>query len=205
MNTLVHYTPRKTHPIVIIAAIALILLSAAGVAAIMGWLPAAHSSDATGTPTATSSSASSTKPSANAPTHAVAAPKPADNMTADAGASVRTCQDCGNIEAITPIEVKGQSSGAGAVIGGLLGGVLGHQIGGGRGKDLTTAAGAVGGALAGNEVERNRNTTTSYKVRVHLDNGDYRTITTAHVTGLQTGDRVRIAGSSIERMMDSTS
>ena len=37
----------------------------------------------------------------------------------------------------------------GAIIGGIIGGVLGHQVGGGRGKDVATALGAVGGAAVG--------------------------------------------------------
>jgi uncharacterized protein YcfJ len=41
---------------------------------------------------------------------------------------------------------------AGAVVGGILGGVLGHQIGGGRGQDVATAVGAVGGAAIGSNV-----------------------------------------------------
>ena len=36
----------------------------------------------------------------------------------------------------------------GAVVGALLGGVLGHQVGGGRGKDVVTAGGAIAGGLA---------------------------------------------------------
>jgi uncharacterized protein YcfJ len=42
----------------------------------------------------------------------------------------------------------------GAIIGGILGGVLGHQIGGGRGNDVATAIGAVGGAALGANVNR---------------------------------------------------
>ena len=38
----------------------------------------------------------------------------------------------------------------GAIIGGILGGVLGHQVGGGRGRDIATAGGAVAGAAIGN-------------------------------------------------------
>ena len=37
----------------------------------------------------------------------------------------------------------------GAIVGGIIGGVLGHQIGGGRGRDVATAIGAVGGAAIG--------------------------------------------------------
>ena len=44
----------------------------------------------------------------------------------------------------------------GAIIGGILGGVLGHQIGGGRGKDVATVAGAVGGVAIGSNVGRSQ-------------------------------------------------
>jgi uncharacterized protein YcfJ len=37
-------------------------------------------------------------------------------------------------------------------VGGLVGGILGHQIGGGSGKDLATAGGAVAGAVIGSNV-----------------------------------------------------
>ncbi|MEP7207972.1 MAG: beta/gamma crystallin-related protein [Casimicrobiaceae bacterium] len=42
----------------------------------------------------------------------------------------------------------------GAIAGAVLGGILGHQIGGGRGKDVATAAGAVGGAALGSNIAR---------------------------------------------------
>ncbi|TAG79151.1 MAG: glycine zipper 2TM domain-containing protein, partial [Betaproteobacteria bacterium] len=37
----------------------------------------------------------------------------------------------------------------GAVLGTIIGGVLGHQVGGGRGRDVATAGGAVAGAVIG--------------------------------------------------------
>ena len=45
----------------------------------------------------------------------------------------------------------------GAIIGGILGGVLGHQIGGGRGNDVATGIGAVGGAAIGANQGRDYN------------------------------------------------
>ena len=45
----------------------------------------------------------------------------------------------------------------GALIGGVVGGILGHQVGGGSGKDLATAGGAVAGAVIGSNVA-NQNT-----------------------------------------------
>lgn len=44
---------------------------------------------------------------------------------------------------------KGDHPIAAPVIGAVAGGVIGHQFGGGRGQDIATGAGAVGGAAAG--------------------------------------------------------
>ena len=41
---------------------------------------------------------------------------------------------------------------AGGVAGAVIGGILGHQIGGGSGRDVATAAGVVGGAVAGSHL-----------------------------------------------------
>jgi uncharacterized protein YcfJ len=53
------------------------------------------------------------------------------------------------------VQQPANSSGANvgsAILGGLVGGILGHQVGGGSGRDLATAAGAVGGAVVGNNL-----------------------------------------------------
>jgi len=42
----------------------------------------------------------------------------------------------------------------GAIVGGAIGGIIGHQIGGGRGQDLATGIGIVGGAAVGANVGR---------------------------------------------------
>jgi uncharacterized protein YcfJ len=42
----------------------------------------------------------------------------------------------------------------GAIIGGAIGGIIGHQIGGGRGQDIATGIGIVGGAAVGANVGR---------------------------------------------------
>ena len=57
-------------------------------------------------------------------------------------------------------EGGGDANIAGAIIGGILGGVLGHQVGGGRGKDVATALGAIGGAAIGNKTGRDNNGNT---------------------------------------------
>ena len=42
----------------------------------------------------------------------------------------------------------------GAIAGGAVGGIIGHQIGGGRGQDIATGIGVVGGAVAGANIGR---------------------------------------------------
>lgn len=49
---------------------------------------------------------------------------------------------------------RGEANLGGAIVGALIGGVLGHQVGSGRGNDVATALGAVGGALLGSNVNR---------------------------------------------------
>jgi uncharacterized protein YcfJ len=39
------------------------------------------------------------------------------------------------------------------VLGAVAGGVIGHQFGGGRGKDVATVVGALGGGYAGNQIQ----------------------------------------------------
>ena len=43
---------------------------------------------------------------------------------------------------------------AGTVVGAVIGGVIGHQFGGGSGKTLATAGGAVAGGAIGNHVAK---------------------------------------------------
>jgi hypothetical protein len=81
------------------------------------------------------------------------------------------CINCGVVESAHVIQQQAPASGIGAAAGALLGGVLGHQVGAGNGKTLATIAGAVGGGLAGNAVEKNSNTKTSYEVIVRMENG----------------------------------
>lgn len=104
------------------------------------------------------------------------------------------CASCGTIQAITPVKVDGDTSGAGAVAGAIIGGVVGHQFGSGSGNDAATAAGAVGGAVAGNEVEKRRNTSTVYEVTIDMESGGNRTVNLASASGFSVGDEVRVSG-----------
>jgi outer membrane lipoprotein SlyB len=104
----------------------------------------------------------------------------------------------GSVVSIEPIRTRPPGTGTGAVIGGVLGAVVGNQFGGGSGRVATTALGAVGGAVVGNNVERNHNEgIAGYRVSVRLDNGHSRTFQESHVDGLRVGDRVRIEGGQL--------
>jgi len=107
-------------------------------------------------------------------------------------AAQTTCADCGRVQSIRHVEQKGQGTGLGAIGGAVVGGVLGHQIGSGRGNTAATVAGAAGGAYVGNEVEKNRRTTSSWSVTIKMDGATTRTFTYASKPAVQEGERVKV-------------
>ncbi|KRB78743.1 glycine zipper 2TM domain-containing protein [Noviherbaspirillum sp. Root189] len=102
------------------------------------------------------------------------------------------CSSCGRVESVQAIQQPAQASGVGMVAGAVLGGVLGNQVGGGTGRKIATVAGAVGGGYAGNEVEKRTRSTTTYQVRVRMEDGQVRSFPFAQQPGWNTGDRVRV-------------
>jgi outer membrane lipoprotein SlyB len=107
----------------------------------------------------------------------------------------------GSVASIEPIRERPQGTGAGAVIGGVLGAVVGNQFGHGAGRAGMTGVGAVGGAIAGNNLERNhREAITGYRVSIRLDNGTTRSFERSQVGGLQVGDRVRVDAGTFRRV-----
>jgi outer membrane lipoprotein SlyB len=102
------------------------------------------------------------------------------------------CTDCGVVTSVRVNEVKGSTSGVGAVAGGVLGGVLGHQIGSGRGNTVATIAGAAGGAYVGNKVEQNKNTKSQWSVGIKMDGGQQRTFVYSSQPTVREGDRVKL-------------
>jgi outer membrane lipoprotein SlyB len=105
----------------------------------------------------------------------------------------------GHVVAISPITEQAPTSGAGAVVGGVLGGVLGHQVGGGDGRKAATVLGAVGGAVVGNRVEKNRSThVVGYRVSVRTDAGGVREFQRSSVNDLSVGTNVRIVNGGVQ-------
>jgi outer membrane lipoprotein SlyB len=138
------------------------------------------------------------------PTQARPAPRqatpsrPAGNTSTPVNASgssgnqvaAAVCGHCGVVESVHEVRVKGKGSGVGAVAGGVLGGAVGNQMGHGNGRAAMTILGAIGGGLAGNEIEKRTKAETFYDVTVRLDDGRVRTI--RQKTAPATGTRVTI-------------
>ena len=110
----------------------------------------------------------------------------------DQAPAAAKCTDCGVVQSVRFVEVKGSSSGVGMVAGGVLGGVLGHQIGGGTGKTVATIAGAAGGAYVGNEVEKKKNTKGQWNVVIKMDGGQQRTFVYTNQPTVHDGERVKL-------------
>ncbi len=106
--------------------------------------------------------------------------------------SARRCIDCGVVEAINLVEVKGEGSYLGKIAGGLAGIVIGNQIGDGNTRTVARVAGAAGGAYAGNEIEKRMKTTKHYEVVVRLENGGTQTITYEAQPPFAVGAKVKV-------------
>ena len=109
------------------------------------------------------------------------------------------CGNCGTVESVNVVEVKGEAGYLGAIGGGLTGVLLGSQIGGGNGRTAAQVVGAVGGALAGREIERRVGNSSHYEVLVRLENGGTQTISTPSDPGLRNGEKVRIVDGGLTR------
>lgn len=103
----------------------------------------------------------------------------------------------GVIEQIDNVEIKSNHhQGVGAVAGGLAGLGLGSLIGGGTGRDVAMVLGAVGGAVAGNELQKKYDAPKpGQKIVVRTSTGVLVAITQPTNAALKTGQSVYIEGS----------
>ncbi len=136
------------------------------------------------------------KPAPKAAPRAERAPQRSSAPAKPAVAAAATCTDCGVIESVTPFEKKGEGTGIGAVAGGVIGGVVGNQVGGGNGKKAMTVLGAVGGGMAGHEIEKRQRATTLYAVKVRMQDGSLRSVTQS--TAPTVGQKVTLDGTEIK-------
>ncbi len=171
---------KKTHPLVLGAAASVMVVSLVGAAAIGGLLPSARSDKA-------DPPAQKSAPAADSARHVV--PRLAARDSA--------CASCGTVESIRTVELKGNATGLGAVAGGVTGAVVGNQIGRGNGNTAMTILGAAGGALAGNEIEKNVKKHYSYRVTVRMADGSFRTVSQSSAPAVAVGERVRVVNGAV--------
>ncbi|TMG92725.1 MAG: hypothetical protein E6H72_06325 [Betaproteobacteria bacterium] len=190
---------RQTHPLIIIAAIAITLFSLVGIGAVLGWIPTSVGNPgAASAPVALAPEQPAVQPEEAKPEHKPAVkhkPKPvvkSEPLREPARAAVpppppvvvaAICRECAVIEEVREVEKAGQASGAGAVGGAVVGGVIGHQIGGG---------------LAGNAIEKNAKKTMEYQIVVRYEDGTKGLFTQATPPSWRPGDKVKVINGVIE-------
>lgn len=229
---------RRLHPLIAVAAGAVIVASLAATAAITGLFPKATSGSAENNQIQSAAIASqpvvdasqpanpATYAQSQQPTQAQQQPAPVQRAPAQpvpsheaqypqqAAPQPQTyaqqqpyaqrepaqpayCQSCGTVEAISAVRTEGHGTGIGAVGGAVAGGVVGNQFGSGNGRTAMTLLGALGGGLAGNSVEKHLRSSTSYSVRVHMENGKTRYFTYHEAPPFQQGQRVRVENGTL--------
>ena len=173
------------YPMLMIAAISVIIFSAFGVASLTGLIPAAQSNSVQQPESRPKTQPQSVQPPA----------KPA--RAARTRIAATACDNCGVVDAINAVEVKGESTGLGVVAGGVTGALIGNQIGRGSGNTVATIAGAAGGAYAGNEIEKNMKKSVRYQVRVRMNDGTLRTTYYSSAPAFAIGDKVKIVNGQV--------
>lgn len=170
------------YPLLVVAAIGVIMFSALGIATMMGYLPSVNSAEKT----------TAAQPAASAQ------PQRKNETAASSDQKLAAvCANCGVVESIHVVEHRGQGTGLGAVAGGLTGLLVGNQFGRSNGRAALTVLGGVGGAYAGNEIEKNAKKSTRFEIRVRLDNGDIRTVHSASSVIVAVGDKVRVENGTV--------
>ncbi|HXF08129.1 MAG TPA: glycine zipper 2TM domain-containing protein [Candidatus Acidoferrales bacterium] len=135
-----------------------------------------------------------------APAEVATESQPVLTAEPEPAAAPPVCGNCGVVEFIHPLE-KPAAPGAGmigTVIGGVVGGLVGNQVGSGNGKKLATAAGAVGGALAGRHLEQSRRAQAMiYEIGVRFEDGRIQTFTQNTPPSVRAGQRVRVTAGTV--------
>ncbi len=105
------------------------------------------------------------------------------------------CYDCGTVVGIEQTGKQG-SNVVGPVLGGIVGAVAGKEIArrntdsDGR-RNVAIAAGAAGGAVAGNAIQ-NRSQGDGYNVHIRMEDGRTTVVHQTNLHGIRQGSYVRI-------------
>ena len=208
------------HPLLLVAAASLTVLSLTGVGVLARWLPgpgapgaeparvaSAAVQPSTAAPisiqqtvTVPQEKAKAVRSAERAPAsvrRAVSEPTVASRSTVSPAPTYASsaplqaiCSECGTVAAVREVAEEPKGSGGGAVAGGIVGGLIGNQWGRGATRDIATVLGALGGAYAGNHIEKSVKESKRYDVVVRFEDGSTRTFSSESAPAWQTGDRV---------------
>ena len=188
---------KKTHPLIITAAAAVVITCGVAVASMTGLIGKTQAE--------TSAEVSPNSPAtAPAPVQHSAAVKHSQPVqvavnkpTAVEQPKAAVCKDCGYVSDVRVYEKKGEGSGMGAVAGGIAGALLGRQTGQGNGKTAMTVLGAAGGAYAGNAIEKNVKATKVAEVTVRFNDNTSRVFTYEGNSRFNEGDKVKVVNGEL--------
>jgi outer membrane lipoprotein SlyB len=127
----------------------------------------------------------------------------ADNLSGDVYSrdEARKTMDVsyGTVMAVRPVVIEGDRGFLGQAGGAVIGGMAGNTMGGGGGKDLATAVGAVAGAVAGGVVQEKSTRAQGAEITVRLDSNGSSIAVVQQVEDLNefvAGQRVRMTASN---------
>ncbi len=118
-----------------------------------------------------------------------------DVYTADQAKAAQSVS-YGTVISARPVTIQADDSSLGTISGAALGGVLGNAMGGGRGRNITTAVGAVAGGLIGNKVQNQAGQIASVQIEIKTDSGQTIVVVQKQDKNVifQPGQRVRMVG-----------
>ena len=98
----------------------------------------------------------------------------------------------GRVLAIDEAVIEGERTALGRIGGGLVGYEAGRTVGGGSGRRIAGAVGAVAGAVAGQAIEERATRADAWQFMIELDGGRTVSIVQARDQAFAVGERVRI-------------
>ena len=108
-----------------------------------------------------------------------------------------SCHDCGTVVAIERSAARQGQNVVGPVLGGIVGAAAAKEIAGrntdsdGR-RNTAIAAGAIGGAVAGNAIQNRTRGDGLYNIHVRMQDGRTTVLSQGDVSGLREGSNVRV-------------
>lgn len=183
-------TNSRLNPLLTVAAISVTVLSAVGVAALTGMIPASKGQQELQLPK------EFVKPLEPAISHPVPRKPVVRKVTNETSKPQLPVGQLAVVESVREVKEPGDAKGVGAVAGGVVGGVVGNKLG--KGKGLVTILGAAGGAFAGHQIEKHARATKHWEIAVRLDDGSQRTLSSDVQPVWHAGDRVRLVNDKLQ-------